>query len=70
MQVTIRLFATHRDIVGAPELELDVPEGTTLGGLWESLCERYPELRPATRSVLLAVNRRVRRAVAGAQGGR
>ena len=56
MQVTIRLFATHRDIVGAPELELDVPEGTTLGGLWESLCERYPELRPATRSVLLAVN--------------
>jgi len=56
MRITIRFFAAHRDIIGAAELAMDVPEGTTIGALWESLCERYPELRPATRSVLLAVN--------------
>lgn len=56
MHITIRFFAIHRDIVGAPELGMELPEGTTLGGLWEALSERYPELRPATRSVLLAVN--------------
>lgn len=56
MHIIIRLFASHRDIVGAPELAIEVPDGTTIGGLWEALCERYVELRPATRSVLLAVN--------------
>jgi len=56
MQVTVRFFAVHRDIVGAPKLQLDVPEGTTLGGLWERLGEQYPALLPATRSIMFALN--------------
>lgn len=56
MQITVRFFALHRDIVGANELQLDVPDGTTLGGLWQRLGEQYPALLPATRSVMFALN--------------
>lgn len=56
MKVTARFFALHRDIVGAPELELELPEGATLGDLWARLGERYPELRAATRSIMYARN--------------
>ncbi|HEY0734420.1 MAG TPA: molybdopterin converting factor subunit 1 [Herpetosiphonaceae bacterium] len=56
MQVTVRFFALHRDIVGASELQLEVPEGSTLGDLWQRLGEEYPALTPATRSVMFALN--------------
>lgn len=56
MKVTTRFFALHRDIVGAPELTLDLPEGTTLGELWSQLGEQYPALVPSTRSVMYAIN--------------
>jgi MoaE-MoaD fusion protein len=56
MKVKVRLFALHRDIVGSPELELDVPAGTTLGDLWARLSEQYPALAPATRSIMYARN--------------
>ena len=56
MRVTARFFALQRDIVGAPQLELDIEPGTTAGGLWSQLGERFPELLPATRSLMFAVN--------------
>lgn len=56
MQVTVRFFALHRDIVGASELQLEVPPGSTLGDLWQRLGEEYPALVPATRSVMFALN--------------
>lgn len=56
MNITVRFFALHRDIVGAPELQLDVPDGTTLGQLWVQLGEQYPALVPATRSIMFALN--------------
>ena len=54
--ITVRLFALHRDIVGQPQLQLELPPGTTLGQLWARLCEQYPALEPATRSVMFARN--------------
>jgi molybdopterin synthase catalytic subunit len=56
MKITVRLFAVHRDIVGAPELTLDLPEGTTMGQLWERLGAQFPALAPSTRSILYARN--------------
>lgn len=56
MKVTARFFALHRDIVGASERVVDVPEGTTIGQLWRHLGEQYPALIPATRSIMYAVN--------------
>ncbi len=56
MKITVRLFAVHRDIVGASELTLDLPEGTTMGQLWQQLGTQYPSLIPSTRSILYARN--------------
>lgn len=56
MKITARFFALHRDIVGASELVVDVPEGTTIGQLWAHLGEQYPALAPATRSIMYALN--------------
>ncbi len=56
MKITARFFAVHRDIVGAPELVVEVPAGTTLGQLWAKLGEQYPALVPATRSIMFARN--------------
>lgn len=56
MNITVRFFALHRDIVGAPELQVQLPPGTTLGQLWARLGEQYPALAPSTRSIMYAVN--------------
>lgn len=56
MQVTVRFFALHRDIIGASELQVEVPAGSTLADLWQRLGEKYPALIPATRSVMFALN--------------
>lgn len=56
MQITVRFFALHRDVVGAPQLEVELPDGTTIGQLWANLGEQYPALVPATRSIMYAVN--------------
>ncbi len=56
MHVTTRFFAIHRDIVGTSSLELEVAEGATVADMWSRLGEQYPELVPATRSLMYAVN--------------
>jgi molybdopterin synthase catalytic subunit len=56
MEVTVRLFALHRDVVGASELRLEITPGMTAGQLWEQIITRYPRLAGATRSLMYAVN--------------
>lgn len=56
MQVTVRFFALHRDVVGASEMTLDIAPGTTAGGLWRQLGDRYPRLQGASRALMYAVN--------------
>ncbi|GIV97289.1 MAG: molybdenum cofactor biosynthesis protein D/E [Herpetosiphonaceae bacterium] len=56
MNIRVRFFAAHRDVVGQKELELELPEGATVGAAWEALQERYPALRGAG-SISFAVNR-------------
>jgi len=44
MKITIRLFASAREVVGASELTWEVNEGTTVGALLEDLRQSYPKL--------------------------
>ncbi len=45
MKITLRTFADFREIIGARELELTLPEGETVGGLLKDLCNAYPRLQ-------------------------
>ena len=56
MRVTVRLFARLREIVGASEVERDVPAGATLGVVWEQLSAEFPALAPYRGSISAAVN--------------
>lgn len=45
MKVTFRTFADFREIIGAREQELSLPEGETVGGLLKGLREDHPRLQ-------------------------
>ncbi len=56
MRVKVRLFARLRDMVGAPELACDVPEGAQVSDVWRTLEARHPAIAAYASSVSAAVN--------------
>ena len=56
MTVRLRLFAALREIVGRDEMDLELPAGTTAGGLWERLVADYPKLIPYAATIQVAIN--------------
>ncbi|NUP05635.1 MAG: MoaD/ThiS family protein [Polyangiaceae bacterium] len=53
--VRLLAFAAVRDVIGAPEAELDVAS-CTVEELWPVLLRRYPALEPYRASIRIAVN--------------
>ena len=56
MKLSILLFATLREAVGAAQLELETPPGATPRRIAETLAERYPRLRPHLQAIAFAVD--------------
>jgi molybdopterin converting factor subunit 1 len=56
MRIKVLFFATLRDYVGAKTIELEVPIGTTVLGLKESLGKNYPRMVPSQNFILTAIN--------------
>jgi molybdopterin converting factor subunit 1 len=56
MQVTVRLFARLRDLVGTGELRRDFPAEATVAFVWEALVREYPAIAPYAQSMSCAVN--------------
>jgi molybdopterin synthase catalytic subunit len=54
--VQVRFFAGQRDIVGQPDITLEVAPGTTIGDLWERLVQEYPRLAGYSGRLLYALN--------------
>ena len=57
MQVHARFFASYRDLVGASDLDVEVPDGATVSELVVSLRERGGALAALPASPAIAVNR-------------
>ncbi|MGH7670501.1 MAG: molybdopterin converting factor subunit 1 [Gemmatimonadaceae bacterium] len=57
MSVRVLLFASYADAVGAPEIEVDVPDGTTVGDLVAAVRARHGSDRLPS-APLVAVNQR------------
>ena len=55
MQLTILAFGIAKDILGRRELQLEVPDDTTVRDLKDRLLERYPEFSRLV-SLAIAVN--------------
>lgn len=58
MRVRARLFAVQRELVGAREVPLDLPDGATVADAWDALAAAHPALAPGRDSVRFAVNAR------------
>lgn len=56
INVRVRFFAGHRDIVGRSELLVELEPRTSLGMLWGLMSERYPRLAGYTGRILFARN--------------
>lgn len=57
MRVTARFLAIPPATLTENRFELDVPAGTTAGGLVTLLVQEYPVLRAFTRFLSVSVNR-------------
>jgi molybdopterin converting factor small subunit len=56
MKVNVLFFSVLRDLTGVSEVEWELPGGSSLADLLESLFEQWPGLRQWQASLLLAVN--------------
>jgi molybdopterin converting factor subunit 1 len=56
MQVRLLFFATLKDIVGAREMQLDVPIGATVADVLTHLENNYPRIKGYRSIVLTAIN--------------
>ncbi len=54
--VRVLAFAGARDVLGAGELDFQLPGPCTAAELLDEVCARYPGLVPYRRSIRVAVN--------------
>ncbi len=55
MHVTVSFYSYFKDLTGCAATTEEVPEGSTLGGLFERLLIRFPELAAMRKATLMAV---------------
>lgn len=55
MKTVLKLFARARDLAGAADVELDLPDAATVADLRLALGERFPALQSILPSLLVAV---------------
>ncbi len=56
MRITVRLFARLRDLAGAGELVVQVPDGSTVEAVWDVLVAAHPGVAAYRPSISAAVN--------------
>jgi molybdopterin synthase sulfur carrier subunit len=52
----VRVFASLREILGKDEVDVELPDGTTVEGLWDQLVGDDERLEPFTKSINFAIN--------------
>jgi molybdopterin synthase catalytic subunit len=56
MKVRVLLFARLKELVGSDSVEMEVPEGATLGDLWRRIQTVTPSLQAFPHPPLMARN--------------
>lgn len=56
MNVTVKMFAGAREIVGKEEITVDLPPGATVGHLRDVLIQDHAELRHLLPHAMFAIN--------------
>ncbi len=61
MHVTVKFFASYREVVGSKAAQFRLAEGATVRELVDSVYARHPRLREFDDTMILAVNQAVAR---------
>jgi molybdopterin synthase catalytic subunit len=56
MRITLRHFALIRETIGQKVEEREIPDGETIGDLFDRLAAEHPRLAPLKRSVMMMAN--------------
>ena len=56
MTIRVKLFAILRERAGSGEVEIELPDGSTVGDASLALAKQLPALEPHLRRVAFAVN--------------
>jgi molybdopterin synthase catalytic subunit len=56
MQVTVLLFAAHREAAGTHVLIAQLPDGATVSDALDRVCALYPAIAKSARGVAFALN--------------
>lgn len=56
LTVTVRLFASLRELAGEGTTQVEVPAGSRAGDVWDACVRRWPALATRRQSTVLAVN--------------
>lgn len=56
MEIKLKLFSIHREVVGKSELDIDIEEGTDIKGLIEFLIKKYPDLAKLRENTIVSLN--------------
>jgi molybdopterin converting factor subunit 1 len=56
MKVRTKFFAAIKDIVGIPEVELELPDGITAGELFQQYCQQHAPLSRYANNTMISVN--------------
>ncbi len=57
MKIKVLLYASFREMVGAKEETIDVPDGTTVQMLLELYIKRFPRMDRYREHIILSVNK-------------
>ncbi len=57
MNITVKLYASFREIVGSNEEKIEIPDGTTVQMLLEEYIKRFPRIGKFREHVILSVNK-------------
>jgi molybdopterin converting factor small subunit len=55
MKLNVKLFAVARQLAQAEQLDVDLPDGSTVGDLRDRMALEHPDLAPLLPHVLFAV---------------
>ncbi|MFG6096526.1 MoaD/ThiS family protein [Leptolyngbyaceae cyanobacterium CCMR0082] len=56
ISITLKLFAVYQDVLGCPEMTMELPEGITVRELCDRICNQYPDLKKWQGLTRFAIN--------------
>src|SRR5690242_12772878 len=59
MRVNVLFFGLAHDLTGVAQQQCEIPEGGSLGDLWEKCVVSYPRLMEIAGSLVIAVNQEI-----------